>query len=65
MGAGARNRDRKWARLPQALLDLSGRLPMMRAPSGPFAGLPIIETLRECINVTASAVESFGALANT
>ena len=32
---------------------------------GPFAGKPIVETLRECINITASAIESFRALAHT
>jgi hypothetical protein len=32
---------------------------------GPFAGLPIIETLRECVGAVSSAVGSFRALANT
>jgi hypothetical protein len=32
---------------------------------GPFADLPIVETLRECVNVTASAIENFRALANS
>jgi hypothetical protein len=31
---------------------------------GPFADMPVVETLRECINVTDGAIERFRALAN-